>query len=40
MQGLFGEDMQVEFSFLKNIPREKSGKLRKVVSRLPKVNDM
>jgi phenylacetate-CoA ligase len=35
---LFGEDMNVSFSFLKKIHREKSGKLRKVVSRLPRVN--
>jgi phenylacetate-CoA ligase len=35
VQELFGEDMVVEFEFLKEITREKNGKLRKIISRLP-----
>lgn len=31
---LFGEDMAVEFEFLKEIARKKNGKLRKIISRL------
>ncbi len=33
---LFGDDMYVEFEFLERIDREPSGKLRKIVSKLPK----
>lgn len=36
IQKLFGEDMVVKFEFLKEIAREKNGKLRKIISRLPK----
>jgi phenylacetate-CoA ligase len=32
IRGLFGEDMEVEFEFVEEIPRDPSGKLRKVIS--------
>lgn len=36
LQRLFGEEMQVEFQILEEIPRDESGKLRKTVSLLKK----
>jgi phenylacetate-CoA ligase len=36
LQRLFGKDMKIEFEFPGEIVREPSGKLRKVISRLPK----
>jgi phenylacetate-CoA ligase len=32
IRGLFGEDMEVEFKFVEEIPHDPSGKLRKVIS--------
>lgn len=32
IRGLFGEDMDVEFEFVEEIPHVPSGKLRKVIS--------
>ncbi len=34
LRGLFGGDMEVEFQFVEKIPRDPSGKLRKVISRM------
>ncbi len=34
IRGLFGEDMEVSFDFVDEIPLEPSGKLRKVISRI------
>jgi phenylacetate-CoA ligase len=34
IRGLFGEDMEVEFKFVEEIPRNPSGKLRKVISHI------
>jgi phenylacetate-CoA ligase len=34
IQRVFGEDMQVEFEFLKEIARDSNGKLRKVISKI------
>jgi len=36
LKELFGEDMTVEFEFLKEIARDPNGKFRKIISRLPK----
>lgn len=36
VQKLFGEDMEVEFEFVKEIARDPNGKLKKIISRLPR----
>jgi phenylacetate-CoA ligase len=35
VQRVFGEKMRVEFEFLDELPREPSGKLKRVVSKIP-----
>jgi phenylacetate-CoA ligase len=40
VQRLFGEDMQVEFEFLEEIGRDPNGKLRKIISRLPRAQEL
>jgi len=39
IRGLFGEDMEVEFDFVEKIPRDPSGKLRKVISRINRTTE-